>query len=33
MSYAKASAAAPASTRLVQLLIGIVCMVMIANLQ
>src|SRR5436190_3215465 len=33
MSYARASAAAPASTRLVQLLIGIVCMVMIANLQ
>jgi OFA family oxalate/formate antiporter-like MFS transporter len=33
MSYARASATAPASTRLVQLLIGIVCMVMIANLQ
>jgi OFA family oxalate/formate antiporter-like MFS transporter len=33
VSYARASAAAPASTRLVQLLVGIVCMVMIANLQ
>src|SRR5437763_2088514 len=33
MSYARAPAAAPASTRLVQLLVGIVCMVMIANLQ
>src|SRR5438132_1813807 len=35
MSYARASAAAaaPASVRLVQLLVGIVCMVMIANLQ
>src|SRR6476620_10228124 len=34
MSYAKGSAiAAPASVRLVQLLVGIVCMVMIANLQ
>src|SRR6266699_3414229 len=34
MSYARAPAvAAPASVRLVQLLVGIVCMVMIANLQ
>src|SRR6266566_5243553 len=34
MSYARAPAvAAPASVRLLQLLIGIVCMVMIANLQ
>src|SRR6266850_5417842 len=33
MSYARAPAAAPTSTRLVQLLVGIVCMVMIANLQ
>src|SRR5438132_8054313 len=35
MSYARASAAAaaPASVRLVQLLVGIVCMVMIANRQ
>ena len=34
MSYARTSAAvAPTSVRLVQLLVGIVCMVMIANLQ
>ena len=34
MSYARASAdVAPAATRLVQLVVGIVCMVMIANLQ
>jgi OFA family oxalate/formate antiporter-like MFS transporter len=34
MSYARASAGvAPAATRLVQLVVGIVCMVMIANLQ
>ena len=33
MSYVRAPAAAPTSTRLVQLLVGIVCMVMIANLQ
>jgi MFS transporter, OFA family, oxalate/formate antiporter len=33
MSYAGTSAAAPVSTRLVQLLVGIICMVMIANLQ
>src|SRR5207247_9725754 len=34
MSYARASSgAAPTSVRLVQLLVGIVCMVMIANLQ
>ncbi len=34
MSYAKASSdTAPTSIRLVQLLVGIVCMVMIANLQ
>src|SRR5438132_7787142 len=35
MSYARASAAAaaPASVRLVQLLVGIICMVMIANVQ
>ena len=34
MSYARASAAvAPTSLRVVQLLVGIVCMVMIANLQ
>src|SRR6202047_3926359 len=32
MSYAQTSAA-PASLRVVQLLVGIVCMVMIANLQ
>ena len=32
MSYAQTSAA-PASPRVVQLLVGIVCMVMIANLQ
>src|SRR6516225_10357666 len=34
MSYARASAGvAPGATRLVQLVVGIVCMVMIANLQ
>src|SRR3954470_7711751 len=33
VSYAGASAPAPTSTRLVQLLVGIICMVMIANLQ
>src|ERR1700747_149931 len=34
MSYVRASAAAaPTSLRVVQLLVGIVCMVMIANLQ
>src|SRR5947209_6421651 len=34
MSYARVSAAAaPASARLLQLVVGIVCMVMIANLQ
>jgi OFA family oxalate/formate antiporter-like MFS transporter len=33
VSYARASAVTPTSTRLVQLLVGLVCMVMIANLQ
>src|SRR5690242_11894927 len=33
MSFVRAPAVAPTSTRLVQLLAGIICMVMIANLQ
>src|SRR5690242_21706375 len=33
MSFVRAPAVAPTSTRLVQLIVGVICMVMIANLQ